>query len=233
MSNSPQEAAALPKTPLWYWLLCVTVVVLCCGGAVAVVRWNSELSKDPLADLGTPLPAVASHPLPTPSWPEPSRGTDFDKSLRYELEKAVLVGAAVPATVSSRCEPQFPKFNRPDKFHCMVTYGSGGHTATFAVETRMGPPIADGTLNLIQYDVRGVEQVITRVGVHRLVQSRFGKVGAVRCDELPEVQVVPAGQLLPQSCYLLRERTKTRRLTLKASDKVPDALNPLYIEEHV
>ena len=57
---------------------------------------------------------------------------------------------------------------------------------------------------------------MTREGVIAQVAAQYqGPLWAnLRCDDLPEVALVPVGQKLPQVCYAKLEKRKTSKITI-------------------
>jgi hypothetical protein len=170
------------------------VLLAVCGGATLVVRYIDGRPK--FEDFGQPFTAPSSLPTPTPSW-SPKPTDDFDTTVRHRLERWVLATAGEPAPVTSTCQEQ-----QRGQYRCTVTYR--GAEAVFKVVISSTIPIPGPRITYYEYDADPVRAIVTRYAVAKVANQVAGlsEGRQIRCDPLPELQVVDVGQHLGQRCYL-------------------------------
>jgi hypothetical protein len=168
------------------------LLAVCFGGATLVVRYIDGRPK--FEDFGQPFTAPSSLPTPTPSW-SPKPTDDFEIAVRHRLERWVLATAGEPAPVTSACEQQQ---RRP--YRCTVTYRGG--EAVFKVVISSSIPIPGPAITYYYYDVKPERAIVTRYAVENMVAGWLADWSQIRCDPLPELQVIDVGKNLDQRCYL-------------------------------
>ncbi|GAA0577264.1 hypothetical protein GCM10010172_72470 [Paractinoplanes ferrugineus] len=189
--------------------LIVGVLALC--GVFQLI--TKITSRDPLAGLGTPVPAAsASVAAPSPTWKPPNELTDPDPQtqIEYELESWVLESAGVAKPTKSSCAPP-SGFNGGSaaNFRCTVTYDT--KAVTFEVNTK---PSSSRTFT---WDADTTQNVVTRAGLLSSVADRFrnARFSDLRCEDFPEVALAPTGKPLAQHCYVhIQGRDKTATIDL-------------------
>jgi hypothetical protein len=177
----------------------LALIVGCCVG----VWWV----MDPNRNNGTPIPRDAQAAVPTPSW-TPSRGDAVEVKLRYDLEEWTLKAAGVGGPTTSKCE-----YGNPLPATCTVEYR--GFTMRWNITHISGDV-------LIKYQAHTGSIVITRDGIQAAFAKQFQQSYELRCDELPEVALVPVGKPLDPGCYEKSERRgPSDRLNIVPTDHGP------------
>jgi hypothetical protein len=209
--TSPNPASGRKRTVLTL-LAVVAVVAVLCGAAQLITKITS---RDPLAEKGQPVAAIAAKPpVPAPTWEPPNMLTDPrpELEIRHELEEWLLKSAGVAAPLKSDCDvPGRFSGSQAATFPCAVTYRD--LKVTYQVSAK---PSSSRTFS---WDATAAETVVTRAGLLAAVADRFrtdaGRFSDLRCDELPELVLAPTGRALPQHCYVRIEgRDKTAWIDL-------------------
>ncbi|GAA1618059.1 hypothetical protein [Actinoplanes couchii] len=195
------------KKPVFVLIGVIVVVVALCG----LFQWITKItSRDDLAGLGTPVPAASTTPsAPAPTWQPPNELTDPNPELqiRHELESWVLESAGTAKPTKSSCDlPGRFTGGSAATFSCTVTYEK--NTVTYEVNAKPSSGLT------FSWDADTAQNVVTRTGILTAVADRFRtpRFSDLRCEELPQVALVPTGRPIAQHCYVRiegREKTAT------------------------
>ncbi len=206
---APTPPAGKKKTVLVLVGFVAAVAALC--GAFQLI--TAVTSRDPLAGLGTAVPAASAIPsAPVPTWEPPNQLTDPrpELEIRHTLESWVLESAGAAKPTKSSCDvPDDFTGNTPASFPCSVSYGTS--TVTYEVDAK---PSSSRTFT---WDADTTQNVVTRAGLLAAVADRFrdARFSDLRCDELPELALAPTGKPIEQHCYVRIEgRDKTATIDL-------------------
>jgi hypothetical protein len=210
-------------------LIGVLVVVLVCAGLCGIGQLITNfINQDDWEGLGEPVPAPTISATPAPSWSRPNEFVDPKPVLgiRYQLESWVLASAGVARPMSSKCDQ--PDFTgaQATTMTCTVTYD--GHDIAYTVSAR---PSGSATFT---WTGEATQAVVTREGLHALVHRRFGSGDwkDLRCEEFPEVAVVPAKQFIAPVCYAKnKDAIKVTKIKIKPGDQAEPWLEPEYQDE--
>jgi len=187
----------------WIWLVAV------CGGVLALIvgscvgiRW----AMDPHENEGTPIPREAQA-VPSPSWtPSDGDAREIELKLRYALEQRTLEAAGVGGPMTSKCE-----YGNPLPPKCTVEYR--GFTMRWDITHISGT-------DWIKYEAHTGSIVVTREGIQAAFARRHQSSYELRCDELPEIALVPVGKPLDPACYEQTERNgPSDRVKIVPSDQ--------------
>lgn len=181
-------------------LVIALIVVLACAGLCGIGQFiTNMLNADDWADLGQPVAPSTVPASPKPTWQPPNEFVDPQPVLqiRHQLESWVLTSAGVARPMRSSCERRDFTGEQATTFRCTVRYD--GQDVVYTISAR---PSGSSTFT---WDAEADQTVVTREGLHALLYSRFGaNTGEwenLRCEEFPEVALVPAGEPLSQVCY--------------------------------
>ncbi|MFC4105163.1 hypothetical protein [Micromonospora zhanjiangensis] len=196
------------------------MVLLVCGGLCGVGQLiTNVVNQDDWEGLGQPVPASSLPASPKPTWLRPNIfGSGADEQIRYDLEQQVLSSAGVQKPTTSRCASQGLTADRAMTFDCTVTYA--GQAVVFTVET------TPAGSSVFEWKAKAPRTVITRDGLLAYVQRKYGNSDPstaswsdLRCDEFPEIALVPTDQDLPQFCYAKGEgHQKTSRIRIRPDE---------------
>ena len=246
--NQPRSGAPTPGSPAWPdvsepiqeqpspapppkrgkrgILITLVLLVVGCVGICGVGQLITNfLNQDDWEGLGEPVPAVTPPASLKPSWQPDNQFVNPQPVLeiRHQLESWVLASAGVVRPMSSTCDQPDFTGKRPATLTCTVTYD--GRDVVYTVSAR---PSGAGTF---EWDGKATETVVTREGLLALVGGVFGGNDwtHLRCEEFPEVAVVPVGKSLSQVCYAKAEdRIKTSKIMITPTDQA----KPHVLTEH-
>ncbi|WP_433389820.1 hypothetical protein [Micromonospora sp. KLBMP9576] len=203
----------------------MVVVVLCAGVCGVGQLITNVLNQDDWEGLGEPVPANTLAASPTPSWEPDNEFVNPQPVLeiRHQLESWVLASAKAVRPMTSKCDQPGFTGRQAATLTCTVTYD--GRDVVYTVSTR---PTGKRSF---EWDGKATETVVTREGLLALVHGRFGGDGwtNLRCEELPEMAVVPVGKELSQVCYAKsKEKGKTSKIMITPTDQT----EPQLLTEH-
>ncbi|MGC4897356.1 hypothetical protein [Micromonospora sp. DT31] len=208
-------------------LLAVIGALLACGGLCGVGQLiTNVINQDDLEGRGSPVPSPTVPESPKPTWPKPNLlyGRP-DPSIRYTLEQNVLNSAGVLKPMTSRCDNKGFTGEHGATFDCTVTYA--GLDVVFTVVAK---PSGSYTF---EWTASAKQTVVTREGLLAHFHRRYqGDWSDRRCDEFPEVALVPADKPLPQVCYgKIEGRIKTSTIRITPQDDAPAHLETEHQDE--
>ncbi|MEJ3749787.1 hypothetical protein WEI85_41835 [Actinomycetes bacterium KLBMP 9797] len=210
-------------------LIVALIVVALCAGLCGVGQLiTNVLNQDDWEGLGEPVPAATLPATPTPSWKPPNEFVNPQPVLRirHQLEVWVLASAGVTRPMTSGCDDDEFTGEQAATFRCTVTYD--GRDVVYTISAR---PAGSGTF---EWDGEAKETVVTREGLLALVHRRFGASGwkDLRCEEFPELAVVPVGQDMSQFCYAKMDGAiKTSKIMIAPTDQAEPRLQTEHQEE--
>lgn len=207
------------------------VVVLACAGLCGIGQFiTNMLNADDWADLGQPVAPSTVPASPKPTWQPPNEFVDPQPVLqiRHQLESWVLTSAGVARPMRSSCERRDFTGEQATTFRCTVRYD--GQDVVYTVSAR-----PSGS-NTFEWDAEADQTVVTREGLHALLYSRFGGNSGdwenLRCEEFPEVALVPAGERLSQVCYAKhKDRIKSARIIITPREQAGPTLETEFQKE--
>jgi hypothetical protein len=206
----------------------LVVVVLCAGLCGVGQLITNVLNQDDWEGLGQPVSSSTLPATPTPSWKAPNEFVNPQPVLqiRHQLEVWVLASAGVVRPMTSRCDDDQFTGEREATFDCTVTYD--GRDVVYTVSAQ---PSGTGTF---KWDGEAKETVVTREGLLALVHRRFGGSGwkDLRCEEFPELSLVPVDQNMSQFCYAKADDAiKTSKIMLAPTDQAEPHIRTEHQEE--
>ncbi|WP_344407269.1 hypothetical protein [Dactylosporangium fulvum] len=208
-------------------LIGLLVVVVVCAGLCGIGQLITNIvNKDEWKDLGKPVTRPAAQPTPTPTWPRPNPflpNAKADPQIRHQLESWVLTSAGVQRPVSSTCDMEGFTGQTATTFDCTVTIED--HKVVYTVSTT---PKGNGVFN---WTAKAANTVVTREGILQLFTGLYPESygwSNLRCDDLPEIALVPAGQPLSQVCYAKLKDKKTAKILIKPSDQAKPHLESQF-----
>ena len=216
-------------------LLGVLVVVLVCAGLCGVGQLITNIiNKDEWENLGEPVsaPAASLPATPEPTWQPPNEFTRAHRpvlKIRHQLESWVLRSAGLPKPVTSICDDEDFTGTQAATLTCTVTYE--GQTVVYTVKAHPKDQY------IFEWEATAEQTVVTREGLLARVYRQFvegpGREWSnLRCEEFPEVALVPVGQALPQVCYAKHEdRLKTSKIIITPSDQGEPFITTEHQEE--
>ena len=205
----------------------IVVVVICAGLCGIGQLITNIINQDDWDNLGEPVPASAQAASPVPSWSRPNLLSAAPVAqIRHQLETWVLASAGVARPTSSTCDQADYTGRQAATLTCTVTYD--GHDVVYTVSAT---PAGNA---VFKWEADTKETVVTREGLLALVAGRYGGNGwkNLRCEQFPDVAVVPVGTALSQSCYAkLDGRIKTSRIKIAPTSRGEPGLETEHQEE--
>ncbi|GAA0448827.1 hypothetical protein GCM10009544_09540 [Streptomyces stramineus] len=169
--------------------------------AALVVSAATACGSDEQKVKGTPVASPKASPdaKVAPLRPAPGDKAPPLEQIKYGLEGRVIAMAGMVAKPTTSTCDTGEVTDQPQKFTCTVTYM--GTEVPFSVETK-------GGFILMQYTATPTKGgVISREGVHAQAWKNYGVYGgkaarSLRCDEIPEVRLVPVDKPSGYKCYV-------------------------------